>query len=1020
MVPRRFAVQDSIQGLVSQLEARLHEQERVNRELAESHARLRAILDNEPECVKLLAPDGSLLEMNPAGLRMIEADTFEQVRNHSVYPLIVEEHRDAFRALNEKVLAGGSGVLRFEGVGLKGGRRWLETHVSPLRDATGAISATLGITRDISARKRAEQAMSQQLAEIEQLYQTAPIGLALVDRELRFVRINERLAAIDGRPADEHIGRTLDEMVPELSRELRSLYQRVLDTGRPVLDVEITGPNPADPGREGSWLASYLPVHGEDGRVVGVSAVVADVGEQKRARMRLDEAQRIGRIGDWEYEPDTGRVSWSPQVYILHGRDPALGPPGFDEALGYYDPDSRAVAADRLARVMASGQEQQYEMSARLPDGSPVHHAVVAVPVLDDAGRVVRVRGIVQDITQRKQAELLLRRSEAQLRSVMDGLGTHMLVGLMDTDGVLRMVNTPARELASVSEEDVIGRHIADTYPVTYSDEVRNRVREAVRRAALGEVVRYDEQVRVAGDRLLWLDLCVQPLRDETGTIVSVVSSGVVIEERRRAEAARARSERQLRTVMDGLGPHMFVGLMDLDGVVLLANRPARDVASLSEEDVLGLPVEDTYWFAYSGEVRSRIRDAVRRAASGEEVRYDERIRVAEDQCIWIDFSLQPLRDQTGAVVQLVPSAIVIDQRKRAEEALRAREAQLALVYDNIEDVVFVLDVVADGYRFAAVNPRFTDATGLDAVEVVGKRVEDVIPEPSLSIVLRKYAAAVADGRRVQWEDVTPYPAGTRYGEVTVAPILDGEGRCIQLIGTVHDITGRRQAEQQLREAALRQRALSRRLVEVQEAEQRRISAELHDRIGQDLTALGIHLNIIGRSAGDPRAAAARLEDSRILLENTIASLRGLIAELRPPVLEDYGLLAGLRWYGGMVASRAGLGLEVHGSDPDPRPPAHVEAALFRIAQEALVNATKHARASRVDLTLQCAPGRLVLGIADDGIGFDAELLRRSGPRGHWGLEMMRERAEAVGARLEVQSSPGQGTRVVVEFDQPP
>lgn len=1005
-------MQDPIHSQVRELEARLREQERVNRELAESHARLRAILDNEPECVKLLAADGSLLEMNPAGLRMIEADTFDEVRDHCVYPLIVEEHRDAFRALNEKVLGGGSGTLEFEVVGLKGGRRWLETHASPLRDASGAVTAMLGITRDITAhkqaeatlqastlrmerllesisdaflsldhewrfayinekaaqtfgrprgellgkciwdefpqlvgqrfhrayhqvmaertprfvedqyapqdrwfenriyptdegisvfvteiteRKRAERALAlsearlaQQLAEIEQLYDTAPIGLALVDRDLRFVRINERLAAINGRTAAEHIGRTIEDMVPVLSGELRALYQGVLDTGQPVLEVEITGPNPADPGRQGVWIASYLPVHDKDGQVVGVSTVVADVTGQKLAGARLYEAQRIGRIGDWEYDPDSGRIFWSPQVYAMHGRDPSLGPPGLDEALGYYDPDSRAVATDHLARLVASGQEQHYELRARLPDGTVADHAVVAVPVLDHAGRVVRVRGIVQDITRRKQAE-----------------------------------------------------------------------------------------------------------------------------------AALSRSERQLRMVMDGLGPHMFVGLMDLQGVVLLANRPARDVASLSEDDVLGLPVEDTYWFAYSDGVRLRMREAVRRAARGEQVRYDERIRVAEDQCIWIDFSLQPLHDDAGDVVLLVPSAIVIDERKRAEEALQAREAQLALVYDNIEDVVFVLDVLEDGYRFAAVNPRFLSTTGLDASQVVGQRVVDVIPEPSLSLVLEKYAAAIADGRRVQWEEVTPYPSGTKYGDVTIAPILNGEGRCIQLIGTVHDITARKHAEQQLREAAQRQRALSRRLVQVQEAEQRRISAELHDRIGQDLTALGIHLNIIGRSAADPRAAAARLEDSRILLENTIASLRGVIAELRPPVLEDYGLLAGLRWYGDMVASRAGLDVEVHGADPDPRPSTLVEAAFFRIAQEAMVNITKHAQARRVGLTLHSRPGRLTLDIVDDGIGFDLSLLRQSGPRAHWGLEMMRERAEAVGARLQVESTPGHGTRVAVDLESP-
>ncbi|MEO6171583.1 MAG: EAL domain-containing protein [Arenimonas sp.] len=123
--------------------------------LASSEIRLRSIIDNEPECVKLLAEDGSLLEMNPAGLRMIEAESIEEVKNHTLYPLVVEEYRHAFRELNQQVFAGGSGKLEFEVVGLKGGRRWLDTHASPLRDSSGKVVALLGISRDITERKKA-------------------------------------------------------------------------------------------------------------------------------------------------------------------------------------------------------------------------------------------------------------------------------------------------------------------------------------------------------------------------------------------------------------------------------------------------------------------------------------------------------------------------------------------------------------------------------------------------------------------------------------------------------------------------------------------------------------------------------------------------------------------------------------------------------------------------------------------------------------------------------------------------
>ncbi|HET6886269.1 MAG TPA: PAS domain S-box protein, partial [Rubrobacteraceae bacterium] len=123
---------------------------RAEEALKQSEDRLRAIVETEPECVKVLDKDGKLLEMNPAGLAMIEADSLEQVRGTPVRRMVVPEHRDAFAALTEKVLAGGSGTLEFEIVGLKGTRRWMETHAVPYRDVRGDIVGLLGVTRDVT------------------------------------------------------------------------------------------------------------------------------------------------------------------------------------------------------------------------------------------------------------------------------------------------------------------------------------------------------------------------------------------------------------------------------------------------------------------------------------------------------------------------------------------------------------------------------------------------------------------------------------------------------------------------------------------------------------------------------------------------------------------------------------------------------------------------------------------------------------------------------------------------------
>lgn len=141
---------------------------RVEMDLVASEANLKAIIETEPECVKLLAPDGRLLQMNRAGLDMIEADAEQQVLGAHVVDLVVPEHKDAFNSLNERVARGEAGSLEFEIVGLKGRRRWLDTHAVPMRDANGQITGVLGVTRDITEHKKAQQEL-ERLSQIDVL-----------------------------------------------------------------------------------------------------------------------------------------------------------------------------------------------------------------------------------------------------------------------------------------------------------------------------------------------------------------------------------------------------------------------------------------------------------------------------------------------------------------------------------------------------------------------------------------------------------------------------------------------------------------------------------------------------------------------------------------------------------------------------------------------------------------------------------------------------------------------------------
>jgi PAS domain S-box-containing protein len=164
-------------------------------------------------------------------------------------------------------------------------------------------------------------------------------------------------------------------------------------------------------------------------------------------------------------------------------------------------------------------------------------------------------------------------------------------------------------------------------------------------------------------------------------------------------------------------------------------------------------------------------------------------------------FHREHLRLLTDTLAQkVVELEAEITERKQVEAALRESERQLSLVYTHVSDIIFYLAVEPDNqFRFLSINPAFLKATGLTESRVVGKLVTEVIPEPAHALVLGSYQEAIRDKKTVRWEEVSVYPAGTKHGEVSVTPIFDANGHCTNLIGTVHDITERKRAEEALR-----------------------------------------------------------------------------------------------------------------------------------------------------------------------------------------------------------------------------
>jgi signal transduction histidine kinase len=217
-------------------------------------------------------------------------------------------------------------------------------------------------------------------------------------------------------------------------------------------------------------------------------------------------------------------------------------------------------------------------------------------------------------------------------------------------------------------------------------------------------------------------------------------------------------------------------------------------------------------------------------------------------------------------------------------------------------------------------------------------------------------------------------------------------------------------------------RTMASQLSQVEETQRKQITQELHDRVGQNLSAIHILLDTISsRLPPDiPEKIQAELNQTVALLEETVNHVRNIMVDLRPTILDDYGLIAALEWLGEQFTKRTGIQVMVEDELPEERLPATVETVFFRISQEALANVSKHAKASQV--TFNCAKtshNTIRLIIADNGVGIQPREETPWSPGSGWGMKIMRERAVSIGGNFWVESQSGSGTTLIIEAPNP-
>lgn len=261
--------------------------------LAESERRLRTIFDTEPECVKLLGAGCALLDMNPAGLRIIEAESLSQVIGKSMLDLIHPEYAKAFADLTARVLKGESDTLEFEIHGLKGTRRWLETHAAPLHDESGEAKV-LGITRDITERKQVAEHLRRTSDLLAAVAEGTTDALFVKDLDGRYLLCNPAAAHFVGRSPADVIGRTDAEFFDaDSARLIADRDRHVRESGETETQEEVL----TAAGETRTYSATKSPYRNAAGEIVGVMGISRDITDQKRLEKQFFQSQKMEAVG---------------------------------------------------------------------------------------------------------------------------------------------------------------------------------------------------------------------------------------------------------------------------------------------------------------------------------------------------------------------------------------------------------------------------------------------------------------------------------------------------------------------------------------------------------------------------------------------------------------------------------------------------------------------------------------------------------------------------------------------------
>lgn len=883
-------------------------------------------------------------------------------------------------------------------------------------------------------RWRELKAETTRRREYSNLFRLANDPILIFDAaEATVLDANDRACQVYGIARDKFIGRKLEEISQDPLGARRRM-ELVRNNGK-IEDFEVVHLR-AD-GEPIHFLVNQSLIEYQ-----GRSAILSidrDITERNRAEETLRRAEQKYREifenvaeGIFQTSVDGKFITANPALARMLGFDSAeeLIATRTDIAHEHYvNPEDR----EEFKRLLAErGQVRDFVHEAFRKDGKTIWISEDVQAARDDNGTVLYYEGTSRDITERKSAELTSAAFAALARK-LSGARTYTEAGFIIAQTARELFGWDACNLDLYDVQldlvhpllnvDTIDGQQVDVTPLISALPPTPRTRRVLDHEP--ELILREEPIDFDSDSVPFGDtsrpsasLMLVPIKhgDEVVGLLSVQSYAihaydqaalrnlVALAEhcgeainRIRAEESLRESEERYRDLVEN--SHELICTHDLDGWILSANLAAAVALGYDRDAFVG---KGNIRDILAPEVRGQFAEYM---TTLQEKGFTSGVMVVQtssgEKRYWEYYN--SLRTEGVATPVVRGMARDITEQRLTAKALRESEQRYRELFENSRDAIYVHDLNG---RYVSVNQAAERLTGFTREEIIGKHYSNFIGPRYLKNARENFCLKFDVPVETTYEAEVVCKSGKRTPVEVSSRMIYKDGIVIGVQGTVRDITERKRAEDVLQ-------TYSRRLIEAQEAERQKIARELHDEIGQVLTAVSLNLQAI-KSTCDTESCVPRIDESMNIVEEALKQVRELSLELRPSLLDDLGLVAALRWYVARYNLRSGITAEVACESDISGIPHEVSTVCFRIAQEALTNSARHSRATKASVEVQKRNGDLRLAIQDNGIGFDSELFLHGMPSFALGLRGMQERVLTVNGRIEINSKVGKGTEVVV------